>query len=617
MQHLREKKRRKDSFWKAERNKVKYWLLFYGRERNNMFICTRLRYIVHDIMKTKGILIGACFVLAGLGFSSFSGPTDDDRNFRIAKNLDIFNSIFKELDLFYVDTINPEKIIQNGVEGMLALTDPYTEYYPEEEMSSLKEMITGKYAGIGAAIRYYKAKDRIAIVEPTEGMPAAVAGVKAGDVILSVGGKEMVRGNMKPQEFSSKVSEALRGEPGTSFVLKVLRPLKNDSTVMEFKITRKNIRTNPVPYYGLVKEGIGYLSLTSFTDNCAKDVKKAFIELKERGAKSLIIDLRDNGGGSLQEAVDIINFFVPKGKEIVVTKGKIRQAAGSYKTVNEPIDTEIPITVLVNGNTASASEIVSGSLQDMDRAVIVGTRTFGKGLVQTTRPLPYNGTLKVTTSKYYIPSGRCIQAIDYAKKNADGSVARIPDSLTTVFHTEAGREVRDGGGIRPDVEVKGSKLPNILFYLMNDDVIFEYTTQYCLTHEPVTDIQKFTLTDADYAEFKEMVKKRNFTYDRQSERALKTLKELAEFEGYMDGAKEEFKALEQKLNHNLDRDLDNFAKPIREMISEEIVTRYFYQRGAVMQRLKDDDDLRKAIEILGNADEYRRILSPVTVAKKK
>lgn len=567
-------------------------------------------------MNAKRTLIGACIVLAGLGFSSFSALKDDNRNFRIAKNLDIFNSIFKELDLFYVDTINPDKMIQNGVEGMLSLTDPYTEYYPEEEVSSLKEMITGKYAGIGAAIRYYKQKDRIAIVEPIEGMPATEAGVKAGDIILSVGGKDMTRGEMKPQEFSSKVSEALRGEPGTSFVLKVLRPLKNDSTVMEFKITRKSIRTNPVPYYGFVKDGIGYLSLTSFTDNCAKDVKKAFIELKEKGAKAMIIDLRNNGGGSLQEAVDIINLFVPKGKEIVTTKGKIKQAASSFKTANEPIDIEIPLAVLVNGNTASASEILSGSMQDMDRAVVIGTRTFGKGLVQTTRPLPYNGTLKVTTSKYYIPSGRCIQAIDYAKKNADGSVARIPDSLTNVFHTAAGREVRDGGGIRPDIEVKGSKVPNILFYLMNEDLIFDYGTQYCLSHAPLANIADFKLTDADYADFKQLVKSRNFTYDRQTEQILKSLKEMAELEGYMDGAKEEFKALEQKLNHNLDRDLDTFAKPIKEQLAEEIVTRYFYQRGAVMQRLKDDEDLRKAIEVLGDAEKYHSILS-APVAKSK
>ncbi len=529
-------------------------------------------------MNTKRILLGMFVVLVGLSLSSFCNK-DDDRNFQVAKNLDIFNAIFKELDLFYVDTINPEKMIQNGVNGMLQLTDPYTEYYPEEEMSSLKEMITGKYGGIGAVIRYYEKKDRIAIIEPVEGMPAAEAGVKAGDIILSVGGKEMVRGDMKPQDFSSKVSDALRGEPGTSFILKVLRPQKNDSTVMEFKLTRKNIRNNPVPYYGMVHDSIGYLSLTGFTDNCSKDVKKAFIELKDKGAKALIFDLRDNGGGSLQEAVDIINFFVPKGKEIVVTKGKIRQAAGSFKTTSEPIDAAIPLAILVNGNSASASEIMSGSMQDLDRAVIIGTRTFGKGLVQTTRQLPYNGTLKVTTSKYYIPSGRCIQAIDYAKKNADGSVARIPDSLTHVFYTEAGREVRDGGGIRPDIEIEGDKFPNILFYLMNDDLIFDYATQYCLNHPEVASIDSLQITDADYADFKKLVKEADFTYDRQSEQVLKTLKEVAEFEGYMEGAEAEFKALEQKLNHNLDRDLDYFSKPIKEQIAEEIATRYFFQRG--------------------------------------
>ena len=557
-------------------------------------------------MNARKMLAGAFIVMLGMGMTSFK---EDDRNFQISKNLDIFNSIFKELDMFYVDTVNAEKMIQTGVEGMLSLTDPYTEYYPEEEVSSLKEMTTGKYGGIGAAIRYYEAKDRIAVVEPTEGMPAAEAGVKAGDIILSVGGKEMVRGDMKPQEFSSKVSEALRGEPGTSFVLKVLRPLKNDSTVMEFKITRKNIRTNPVPYYGMVKDSIGYLALSSFTENSAKDFKKAFIELKQKGAKSLIIDLRDNGGGSLSEAVDIVNLYVPKGQEIVVTKGKVRQAQGSYKTQNEPVDTQIPLAVLVNGATASASEIVSGSLQDLDRAVVIGSRTFGKGLVQTIRPLPYNGTLKVTTSKYYIPSGRCIQAIDYAKKNADGSVARTPDSLTTVFHTAAGREVRDGGGIRPDIEVKGDKIPNIVFYLMNDDLIFDYAAQYCWDHPTLASVDDFKLTDADYEAFKKLVKSRNFTYDRQSEKMLKSLKEIAEFEGYMTEAAEEFKALEKKLNHNLDRDLDYFAKPIKEYISQEIVTRHFYQRGAAMERLKDDTDLEEAIKILQNPVRYREILS--------
>lgn len=557
-------------------------------------------------MNTKKTLIASFAVLIGMGLLSFKG---DDRNFKIAKNLDLFNSIFKELDMFYVDTVDVEKMIQNGVNGMLALTDPYTEYYPEEEVSSLKEMITGKYGGIGAAIRYYEANDRIVIVEPTEGMPAAESGVKAGDIILEVGGKEMLRGNLKPQEFSSKVSDALRGEPGTSFILKILRPMQNDSTEMEFKITRKSIRTNPVPYYGIVRDSIGYIALQSFTDNCSKDFKKAFIELKQKGAKSLIIDLRDNGGGSLAEAVDIVGLFVPKGQEVVYTKGKIKQAENSFKTRFEPVDTEIPLVVLVNGASASASEILSGSLQDLDRAVIVGNRTYGKGLVQTTRPLPYNGTLKVTTSKYYIPSGRCIQAIDYSKKNADGSVARTPDSLTNVFHTAIGREVRDGGGIRPDIEEKATKFPNIIFYLMNEDIIFDYATQYCWTHEAPSSVAEFKLTDKDYEEFKKMVKSRNFTYDRQSEKMLKSLKEMAEFEGYMDGAKEEFAALEKKLNHNLDRDLETFKKQISEYLSQEIITRYFYQRGAAMERLKDDSDLESAIKVLQDTIEYKNILS--------
>lgn len=557
-------------------------------------------------MNTKKIIIAAITLFIGVALLSFKG---DDRNFKIAKNLDLFNSIFKELDLFYVDTIDAEKMIQNGINGMLALTDPYTEYYPEEEVGSLKEMITGKYGGIGAAIRYYEANNRIVVVEPTEGMPAAEVGVKAGDIILEVGGKEMLRGDMKPQEFSSKVSDALRGEPGTSFVLKVLRPMQKDSVEMEFKITRRNIRTNPVPYYGLVRDSIGYIALQSFTDNCAKDFKKAFIELKQKGAKSLVIDLRDNGGGSLAEAVDIVGLFVPKGQQVVYTKGKLKQADNSFKTKYEPVDTEIPLVVLVNGASASASEILSGSLQDLDRAVIVGNRTYGKGLVQTTRPLPYNGTLKVTTSKYYIPSGRCIQAIDYSKKNADGSVARTPDSLTNVFHTAIGREVRDGGGIRPDIEVKSAKFPNIIFYLMNDDIIFDYATQYCWTHQAPESVEAFKLTDDDYSAFMALVKSRDFTYDRQSEKMLKSLKEMAEFEGYMDGAKEEFAALEKKLNHNLDRDLKTFEKQIREYLSQEVITRYFYQRGAAMERLKDDEYLEEAVKILHNMADYKKILS--------
>ena len=566
------------------------------------------------MMNAKRTLVGVFALLLGAGLCSFHDG--DDRNFKVVKNLDLFNAIFKELDLFYVDTIDPEKMIQNGVDGMLSLTDPYTEYFPEEQMSTLTEMTTGKYGGIGAAIRYYKAKDRVVVIEPTEGMPAAEAGVKAGDIILSIGGKEMVRGNVDPQAFSDKVSKALRGEPGTAFILKVMRPLKNDSTEMEFKITRRNIRTNPVPYYGMMRDSIGYLALSSFTENCSKDFKKAFIELKQQGAHALIIDLRGNGGGSLSEAIEIANFFLPKGQELVTTKGKLKQAQGSYKTQNEPIDLQIPLAFLVDGGTASASEIVSGSMQDLDRAVVIGTRTYGKGLVQTIRQLPYNGTLKVTTSKYYIPSGRCIQAIDYAKRNADGSVARIPDSLTHVFYTKAGREVRDGGGIRPDIESKATRLPNILYYLVNEDIIFDYATHYCLNHPAPASIADFKLTDTDFNGFKELVKSRHFTYDHQSEKALKALKEIAEFEGYMEGASEEFKALEKKLNHNLDRDLETFKKPIMEQLAQEIATRYFYQRGAVMERLKEDEDLDKAINVLNNPAEYKKILSPTRTSGK-
>lgn len=564
------------------------------------------------------MLLGGMVTLLGAGLLGFK---EDDRNFQIVKNLDVFNSVFKELDMFYVDTIDAEKMIQNGINGMLALTDPYTEYYPEEEMGSLKQMITGKYAGIGATIRYYDAKDRVVITEPLEGTPAQEAGLKAGDVILSVGGKDMVRGDMEKNELTDHVSQELRGEPGTSFLLKVERPGKDKPQVLEFKITRRSIRQNPIPYYGMVADSVGYLALSEFTENCAKDFKKAFIELKQEGASSLVIDLRGNGGGSLSEAVDIVNLFVPKGKEIVTLKGKVKQSEEGYKTESEPVDTEIPLVVLVDGSTASAAEIVSGSLQDLDRAVIVGKRTFGKGLVQVPRPLPYNGSLKVTTAKYYIPSGRCIQAIDYAKRNADGSVARTPDSLTHVFHTAVGREVRDGGGIRPDIEVKGEKYPNILFYLMNEDVIFDYGTQYVLNHPQLASVADFKLTDKDYEDFKALVKEKKFTYDRQSEKVLKNLKEVAEFEGYMDDAKAEFEALEKKLTHNLDRDLDHFRKPIQEMIAQEIIKRYFYQKGACMERLKDDEDLKKALETLADQTKYEGILTvpektETAVAKK-
>ncbi|WP_455664487.1 S41 family peptidase [Phocaeicola sp.] len=557
---------------------------------------------------SKKILLVIGVALAGGALFSFT--KGDDRNFQIAKNLDVFNAVFKELDMFYVDTIDPEKVIKYGIDAMLVQTDPYTEYYPEDD-NTLKDMTTGKFGGIGSVIRYYTPRKRVAIIEPTEGSPAAEIGLKAGDVIMEVNGKDMVQGSRTPNELSDYVKENLRGEPGTTCILKVDRPTSDSTYVpMEFKITRATIHTNPVPYYGMVKDNVGYIAISTFAiENCSKDIKKALIELKQQGAKSIVLDLRGNGGGLLGEAVNVVNFFVPKGKEIVVTKGKTKQAASTYKTMNEPIDLDIPLAVLVDGATASASEIVSGSLQDLDRAVVVGTRTYGKGLVQVLRELPYNSSMKVTTSKYYIPSGRCIQAIDYAKRNADGSVARTPDSLTNVFHTAAGREVRDGGGIRPDIEVKAEKFPNIMFYLLNDDMIFDYATQYCIKHPQIGEVKDFVITDADYAEFKQMLKKRKFTYDRQSEKSLKNLKEIAEFEGYMEGAKDEFAALEKKLTHNLDHELNRFSKEIKDAIAQEVVQRYYFQRGTVLQRLKDDPDLNKAIETLNNKVEYDKVLA--------
>ena len=565
-------------------------------------------------MKKNGKLIGILVGTLLLGGIFFGFNKEDDRNFQIVKSLDVFNSVFKELDMFYVDSIDPKEVVEYGIRAMLAKTDPYTEYYPEED-NTLKEMTTGKFGGIGSVIRYYSPRKRVAIIEPSEGHPAAEAGLKAGDIIMEINGKEMIQEDRTPNEMTSHVSDHLRGEPGTLCVIKVERPTSDSTYVpMEFKITRGTIRTNPIPYYNMLNDSIGYMYISTFSvEGCSKEIKRALIELKQQGATSLIIDLRGNGGGLLSEAVNVVNFFVPKGKEIVKTKGKFKQMDHTYRTTNEPIDLEIPLTVLVDGGTASAAEILSGSLQDLDRAVIIGNRTYGKGLVQTLRNLPYNSSMKITTAKYYIPSGRCVQAIDYSRRNADGSIARTPDSLTNVFHTEAGREVRDGGGIRPDIEVKMEKTPNILFYLVNDDMIFDYATQYVIQHPTIAEVKDFQLTDADYADFKAMMKKRNFTYDRQSEAMLKNLKEMAEFEGYMEGAAEEFAALEKKLQHNLDLELDRFAKDIKPLIAEEIVKRYYFEKGAVQESLKDDPDLKKALEVLRQPEEYKKLL---TVAVK-
>lgn len=555
--------------------------------------------------KRTGILLTV--VLVAIAFFSFK--SGDDRNFQVAKNLDIFNAVVKEIDMFYVDTIDPNKTIRAGIDHMLYSLDPYTEYYPEDDRDELEMMLKGTYGGIGSIIRYNPKTQYTVVAEPYEGMPAAESGLKAGDIMLEIDGKDL--------KGVEDVSKMLRGQVGTSFKLKVERP--GEKKPLEFTIVRKSIQQPAIPYAGIVdKENkVGYINLSTFSGSFpSKDFKKSFLELKKQGIRSLVIDLRNNGGGLLEEAVEIANYFLPRGKVIVTTKGKIKQASSTYKTLREPLDLDIPIAVLVNSGTASSSEILSGALQDLDRAVIVGNRTFGKGLVQVPRSLPYGGTMKVTTSKYYIPSGRCVQAIDYKHRNEDGSVGRIPDSLTTVFHTAIGREVRDGGGVTPDIEVKQEKVPNILYYLVRDNLIFDYATDYCRQHPNVATPENFVVTDADYNAFKERVKKADFKYDQQSEKILKTLKEAAEFEGYMTEASEEFKALEKKLNHNLDRDLDYFSKDIKEMIANEIIKRYYYQRGALIQSLKTDNGLAAAVKILTDPEKYKETLSTPVAGKK-
>lgn len=533
-----------------------------------------------------------------LAMPSSAQKKKDGHDFEVVKNLDVFNSIYKELDMFYVDSLEAQKAIRVGIDAMLSELDPYTVYYPEDDMDELEMMTKGKYGGIGSIIRLRK-DSTVIIYEPYEGMPAAEVGLKVGDVLLRIDDNDL-----KGMD-TEKVSNLLRGEPGTTFLLEVQRP--GEKKTRKFKITRRNITVSQIPYHGVLRGDVGYINLIGFTENSSRDFRKALISVKADGAKSLVIDLRGNGGGSLAEAVNIVNLFVPRGKEIVSMKGKVRSSNYSYKSKNEPLDLEMPIVVLVNNGSASAAEIVAGALQDLDRAVIVGSKTFGKGLVQSVRDLPYNGSLKLTTSKYYIPSGRCIQAIDY-KNRREGQKDRVADSLANVFHTAGGREVRDSGGIMPDVEVKHDTLANLLFYLSNDDVLTDFATDYCKTHLTIAPAAEFAISDADFEAFKRMAVESGFKYDRLSEKRLDDLKKVAEFEGYLKDAEAEFAALAKKLEHNLERDFDNFKDDIKKLVEMEIVKRYYFQRGTVESGLRDDVDFDKAVEILHNPEEYNRIL---------
>lgn len=533
------------------------------------------------------------------------GQSGQDHNFNVAKNMDIFNAIYKNLDLMYVDTLDADEVIGAGIKAMLRSLDPYTEYYPENDIKKLKTMLTGKYAGVGALIRLNNQIQRVVIDEPYENMPAAEAGLKKGDIILSIDDTTMTDKDV------SYVSEHLRGDPGSSFIIKVKRPTTGKT--MKMKVTRKQIQLPFMPFYGQLDNKIGYINFNQFTDQCAKDVRRAFIDLKKKGAEKLIFDLRNNGGGSVSEAVSIINMFLPKDLTVLQMKGKLARANHVYKTTVEPIDTVMPIVVLVNGNTASASEIMSGNLQDRDRAVIMGTKTYGKGLVQAPMDLPYNTQMKLTTSKYYIPSGRCIQALNY-KHSKGGYVESVPDSLTKVFYTDGGREVRDGGGIKPDVEIKPDSLPNIAYYLAgvrdSNEVVFNYEVDYIAKHPTIAPAKDFSLTDADYDEFKERVLTSNFKYDRETEKYLKDLVKLAKFEGYYDDAKGEFEALQKKLSHNVAKDLDFNKESIKQILENDIVTAYYYQGGAIENSLRYDKQVKEAVRLLNAPEEYNKILHP-------
>ena len=517
----------------------------------------------------------------------------------VSRNLEIFNDIYKQLDLYYVDSLSADTVIGWGISSMLHRVDPFTDYYPAND-EELRQMATGKYAGIGSVIRFHKKEDRAVISEPYEGTPSDKVGLRAGDVIMTIDGRD-VKGMLTPA-----VSNMMRGEAGTTFELRVKRG--PEGKILPFKITRQTIQLPQVPYYGIVRPGVGYIYLTGFTDGACREVRQALVELKEQGATSLVLDLRENPGGAMNEAVDITNLFVPKGKKVVFTKGKMASVNREYYTASEPVDTVMPIVVMVDGGTASSAEIVSGSLQDMDRAVILGTRTYGKGFVQMIRELPYGGNLKITTSRYYIPSGRCIQAHDYKH---DGTESVVPDSLTKIFHTAGGREVRDGGGIKPDIEVKPDSLPSMIYDLVASDAFFDYATKYTHEHKIIAPAGQVTLTDEEYADFVKYITESDFTYNKRSKDIFKMLSEMARREGYMDSAKDEFDALEAKLKTNdLKADLERFRKDIEPYIADELVHRYYYQKGGAQQQLMKDPCMERALELLSQPEEYNKILNP-------
>ena len=548
-------------------------------------------------MKRYTLTIAAGVILAGAVASIAA-----DRKADISRNLDIFNSIYRELQTTYVDTIDADKSINTAINSMLNQIDPYTEYISEDAQKDFRTISSGEYAGIGSLI--VQRDNNVYISEPQPGSPALKAGLRPGDLIMVVNGDTTL--GMSNEE----VSKRLKGQPGTDVKVTVKRPYSADS-ILTFDITRANIPVNTLPYYGVVADEIGYIYLTTFNEKSAPAVRNALLELKkDPRVKSVVLDLRDNGGGLLESAVQIAGIFLPKGTEVVRYRGRDAMQEKVFKTTQQPVDTKIPLAVLINGNTASSSEIVAGALQDLDRAVIVGHRSFGKGLVQGTRPLPYNGLLKVTIAKYYIPSGRLIQAIDYSHRNADGTVSRIPDSLTNVYSTRAGREVRDGGGITPDIKVSYPDGNRLLYSLANGFWTFDYANRFAARTPSIAPAEEFTVSDSIFQDFKEFIDPEELDYDKYCESGLKMLREATENEGYMnDSVSAKFDELQRLLKRDFDRDFDTNKADICEILGMEISERYYPGRGQILQRLRNDIDVDSAARVLKDTARYRELLS--------
>ncbi|MDC0201747.1 S41 family peptidase [Flavobacteriales bacterium] len=532
-----------------------------------------------------------------LSVSTFTLKSQNTNYFETSKNIEIFTDLYKELDMFYVDEVNSGDLIKTAIDEMLNSLDPYTTYIPESDIEDYRFMTTGQYGGIGAMIT--KRGDYVLISEPYEGFPAQKAGLMAGDKILEVNGKS-AKG-----KTTEELSSILKGQPNTEVTILIER----DGETFSKKFNREKVTVKSVPYYGFLEDGIAYIKLRSFTRNCANDIKSALSDLKsEQELKGIILDLRSNPGGLLNESIDIVNLFVDKGEEIVTTKGKIKDWDKTYVSKYNPVDEKTPLIVLINSNSASASEIVSGSVQDLDRGLIIGRRSFGKGLVQQSRKLPYNSQLKVTVAKYYIPSGRCIQALDYSNRNEDGSVGKVPDSLISTFYTRNGREVKDGGGVIPDIKTENEEVSDISISLMNKRLVFDFATQFRYKNEKIESIENFEITDEIFNNFVEFLSDKEYQYTTATEDALDIFKEITDEEGTSDLILEEFNLLTEKIKFNKENDLENNKEEIKEFISNEIVSRYYYQEGRIIDRLKHDKDIDEALRLFKNMDEYHSLL---------